>query len=58
LWSGEVAWEGYSFYNNVDDGIGHGGHLAGHLAGAILWLVAVRWTSYGKLCRQVRWPER
>jgi membrane associated rhomboid family serine protease len=58
LWGGEVAWEGYSFYNNVDDGIGHGGHLAGHLAGAILWLVAVRWTSYGKLCRQVRWPER
>jgi hypothetical protein len=51
LWGGEVAWEGYSFYNDVDDGIGHGGHLAGHLAGAILWLVAVRWTSYGKMCR-------
>jgi hypothetical protein len=24
LWGGEVAWEGYSFYNNVDDGIGRG----------------------------------
>ena len=53
LWGGEVAWEGYSFYNNVDDGIGHGGHLAGHLAGAILWLAALRWTRYGKVCREI-----
>jgi membrane associated rhomboid family serine protease len=55
LWCGEVAWEGYNFYYNVEDGIGHGGHLAGHVAGAVLWLVALRWTRYGRLCRQVRW---
>lgn len=57
IWIAEVAWEGYNFYNNVDDGIGHGGHLAGHVAGALLWLVALRWTPYGKWRRRVRWVE-
>jgi membrane associated rhomboid family serine protease len=57
LWLAEVAWEGYNFYNNVEDGIGHGGHLGGHVAGAFLWLVALRWTPYGRLRRRVRWAE-
>jgi membrane associated rhomboid family serine protease len=57
LWLAEVAWEGYNFYNNVEDGIGHGGHLGGHVAGAFLWLVALRWTPYGRWRRQVRWAE-
>ena len=58
LTTGEVLWEAYSFYSNVDDGIGHGGHLAGHLAGVVLWLGVLRWTKYGKFCRAVRFSER
>ena len=58
LWAGEVGWEGYSFYSDIDDGIGHSGHLAGHLAGAVLWLAALRWTRYARLSRQLRWAGR
>lgn len=54
--SAEVAWEAWSYYENVADGVSHSGHLAGHLAGVVLWFGVLRWTPYGRICRGVyRW---
>ena len=58
LAGGIVGWDAWSWYSNVADGIGHGGHLAGHLVGLALWLVVLRWTKDGKMARELRKWDR
>ena len=45
-----AAWSAWSYYSNVQDGIGHGAHLAGLTIGAVIY-VLLQGATFGRMLR-------